>query len=130
MKPLSYYSFVQRAYEAVHLQIGLYLSEHVGPDEWVAAQDIGYIGYYSKRKILDRDGLVSPEVIDYNRDGRHFDVLSDFKPRWAVISRGSPLSEFEHDDRFLKSYELQASYSAGSFDYGVYRRIDDLSPDR
>lgn len=38
------------------------------PDAIVAAHDIGALGYFSERRLLDLAGLVSPEVIPFIRD--------------------------------------------------------------
>lgn len=45
-----------------------WIAEETGPDELVAAHDIGALGYFSGRKIVDLAGLVSPEVIPIIRD--------------------------------------------------------------
>ncbi len=42
--------------------IGLYLYENSDPDDIVAAPDIGAVGYYSRRRVLDLGGLVTPEI--------------------------------------------------------------------
>jgi len=38
------------------------------PDALLAVHDIGAVGYYSQRKIVDLAGLISPEVIPFMRD--------------------------------------------------------------
>jgi arabinofuranosyltransferase len=45
-----------------------WVSERTPPDALVAAHDIGALGYYGERRILDLAGLVSPEVIPILRD--------------------------------------------------------------
>ncbi|MBN2184105.1 MAG: hypothetical protein JW746_02140 [Candidatus Krumholzibacteriota bacterium] len=48
--------------QKVLVKMGIYLSENSDRDDLVAAPDIGAIGYYSGRRILDLGGLVSPEI--------------------------------------------------------------------
>ena len=48
--------------QEVLVRMGIYLSENSDPDDLVAAPDIGAIGYYSGRRILDLGGLVTPEI--------------------------------------------------------------------
>lgn len=45
-----------------------WLDGHLPPEELLAVHDIGAVGYYAPRPILDLAGLVSPEVIPIIRD--------------------------------------------------------------
>lgn len=45
-----------------------WIATHTEPDSLVAAHDIGALGYFGGREILDLAGLVSPEVIPILRD--------------------------------------------------------------
>ncbi|HSS96612.1 MAG TPA: hypothetical protein VLK33_06275, partial [Terriglobales bacterium] len=45
-----------------------WVAENTSPDSLVAAHDIGALGYFSNRKIVDLAGLVSPQVIPFIRD--------------------------------------------------------------
>jgi 4-amino-4-deoxy-L-arabinose transferase-like glycosyltransferase len=51
--------------------MGRWLDRNAPADALVAAPDIGVIGYYSHRRILDLGGLVTPEI---NRMRREIDV--------------------------------------------------------
>ena len=63
------------------VQTALWLREGTPPDALVAVHDIGAIGYYSERPLLDLAGLVTPEVIPFIRDENR---LRDF-----ILSRGA-----------------------------------------
>jgi hypothetical protein len=45
-----------------------WVAENTSPDALIAAHDIGALGYFSQRDLLDLAGLVSPEVIPFIRD--------------------------------------------------------------
>jgi arabinofuranosyltransferase len=45
-----------------------WISRNTPPDALIAAHDIGALGYFGQRKIVDMAGLVSPEVIPFIRD--------------------------------------------------------------
>lgn len=45
-----------------------WLAENTEKEAVIAAHDIGAIGYFSERQMLDLAGLVSPEVISFLRD--------------------------------------------------------------
>ncbi len=51
----------------------------------IYAPDIGYIGAITGRRILDAAGIVSPEVIPFNKDRNFAGVLKTARPTWAVI---------------------------------------------
>ncbi len=48
--------------------VAQWLDRHTPPDAVIAAHDIGAIGYFTGRPILDLAGLISPEVIPFIRD--------------------------------------------------------------
>jgi hypothetical protein len=45
-----------------------WVSQNTPPEALMAAHDIGALGYFSGRRLLDMAGLVSPEVIPFIRD--------------------------------------------------------------
>lgn len=45
-----------------------WIEEYTEPDVLIGAHDIGALGYFGGRRILDMAGLVSPEVIPFIRD--------------------------------------------------------------
>jgi hypothetical protein len=45
-----------------------WIDAHTPPDALIAAHDIGAIGYFARRQLLDLAGLISPEVIPIIRD--------------------------------------------------------------
>jgi len=101
-----------------------YLTRNVNAEtETVAAEDIGRIGYHCRARILDRDGLVSPEAVSYNEDGRYLDLILEQNPRWVGIGVGSPISGFLNDPVFLERYRLARMFTgARGGQYSVYRR--------
>ncbi len=106
----------------MHKQIGHYLYTRASEDEIVAAEDIGYIGYYSKKKILDRDGLVSPEAVSYNRSGKYFELISDYRPDWVVLYTDSPISQFQNSQKFIELYKLMKCFSFDQITYCCYKK--------
>jgi hypothetical protein len=48
--------------------VAQWLDRNTPPDAFIAAHDIGAIGYFTRRPILDLAGLISPEVIPFIRD--------------------------------------------------------------
>jgi 4-amino-4-deoxy-L-arabinose transferase-like glycosyltransferase len=101
-----------------------YLERQADPTfQTVAAEDIGHIGYYSGCRIFDRDGLVSPEAVTYNREGRYLDMILDVGPDWVGVTVGSPISGFLDDPRFTEKYGVVASFpDKATAQYDIFRR--------
>lgn len=112
----------QQQQVAIHRSLGEYLKDRVSDEAVVAAEDIGYIGYYSKCRILDRDGLVSPGVQGFNRTGGYYGVIEKYQPDWLVADTASPISGFLTAEEFNRAYTQDTSFHHSGRTYHVYRR--------
>lgn len=54
--------------ESEMVETARWVDAHAPPDALVAAHDIGALGYFAPRPLLDLAGLISPEVIPFLRD--------------------------------------------------------------
>ena len=75
---------------AVHVEMGRWLAQNIPPRALVATHDIGAIGYFSGRRVLDTTGLISPAVLDYLHRGVRADAgvlqfLQRRRPDYLVI---------------------------------------------
>lgn len=75
----------QAVYEGAHAALGRWLAERARPGEVICAWDVGYVGHLTGRRILDFQGIVSPEVVPFRRRGDPAGVLRDLRPEWAVV---------------------------------------------
>lgn len=120
--PLMSFKNQQMTQEKIHKSIGEYLLSNASANDVIAAEDIGYIGYYSQKKILDRDGLVSPQAVPYNRDGKYLEFILDSNPDWVVASPQSEISDFLKDNLFTERYEvIEWFISPSKIVYNLYR---------
>jgi hypothetical protein len=53
----------------MQVALGHWVSRHTPPSSVLAVNDIGAIGFFSRRRILDLMGLVTPDILPYRRDG-------------------------------------------------------------
>ena len=131
----------QMALEAVHKKIGLWLLENTQAGDTVCATDIGYMGYYSGRHILDQDGLVSPQAIPFIKGRNRLGLLKKYKPAYFVTGFYGPyFSQVIQSEWFKKNYEKQATFNTRSVkpdrtkislvdldfhvcEYNIYKRI-------
>jgi len=55
----------------------LWIEANTAPDDLVAAHDIGAVGYFARRRLLDLAGLISPEVLPFLRDEAALEAYLD-----------------------------------------------------
>ncbi len=87
--------------ESEMVAASLWVATETEPDALVAAHDIGALGYFGRRRLIDLAGLVSPEVVPILRDEaalaryldeRQADYLMTF-PGWypQLVQRAEPV---------------------------------------
>ena len=79
---LSFVAVGARAYaadvaiiEGEMVRVARWLDANAAPSDLIAGHDIGAIGYFSRRPMLDLAGLISPEVIPFIRDEDRLEAL-------------------------------------------------------
>ena len=60
---MSTYAAEVRNINDLQVRAGHWIAEHTSPDARVATNDIGAIGFFSRRYILDTEGLVTPDAV-------------------------------------------------------------------
>jgi hypothetical protein len=73
--------------EQTRTPLGRWLRANVAERETIFLEPIGYIGYYSQRRILDWPGLVSPAVVAARRahQGSLWATVAQLQPDWLVL---------------------------------------------
>jgi hypothetical protein len=107
--------------ETEMVRTAYWLKANTNPQDLIAAHDIGAIGYFSERKLVDLAGLVSPDVIPFIRDEQKLAAYMDQKkvrylvtfPGWYpdLVKMGSEV--YATDSRFAPE--------AGGENMAVYR---------
>lgn len=85
----------QQLEENVRVPIGKWLRERMAPGETVMLEPIGTIGYYSRGRVLDVIGLVSPQVRAFYQPGVRSPlrgIALRYRPEWMVL-RPNELAE-------------------------------------
>lgn len=119
---------IQENEDTTRRAIGEWLRAHTRPDAVVAMEAIGYQGTYSRRKVVDLAGIVSPQVVQMRREtgsaARTFERIRDQLHPDAIVLRTLEVSgELElHDgplfdgpaeqQRFLDEYRQGARFIA------------------
>jgi hypothetical protein len=123
IRPLAHYTEEQEYNEQVLQPAGVYLATHIDRElDLVAAEDIGQIGFFSGCRLLDRDGLVSPAAVSYNREARYLDLILDTRPSWVGVTIESPISDFVNDSAFVQRYKVVQVFRHRKIEkYALYR---------
>ena len=95
------------------LNLALWLKNNTPEDSLIALHDIGVVGYFSERRLLDLVGLTNPEISEQYWNKR-LKIPLDFKERnvIAYLKEKKPdyLVMFPEWDRFfnlLKPYQQE-----------------------
>ena len=75
---------------------GEWLKAHIQPGQVVAANEVGIVGYFSEARIVDLEGLVSPEVSRAKREQPEVALLEIFRPDFYVYPFGASRNRAEH----------------------------------
>ncbi len=119
---------VQQAEGSVRRSIGEWLRDNTPENARIAVEPLGYIGYYSRRRLLDEVGLVSPEMVPLNRAGAGWftDMLTRFQPDYIVERPGYLLRNLTINSR-VPMYRTAAERDAFIAAYApvkLYLRTD------
>ena len=76
--------------DCMHVAMGRWLAQNTRQDAVLATHDIGAIGYFSGRRVLDTSGLVTPAVLPHLQPGRRADIgvlafLEGARPDYLVV---------------------------------------------
>jgi hypothetical protein len=88
-----------RTVRADYKEIGIWLSENTPKDASVAVAEIGTVGWYSQRRIIDVLGLVTKDVSSYVASGDFDSWIQLFPPDYILVHE--PLWEFERAIRLV-----------------------------
>ncbi len=84
------YAWNVRNIEQTQVRIGRWLARETPPDAVVATNDIGAIGFFSNRRVIDMVGLVTPGMLDRlsktrDREGAVLEYFRRDRPDYMVI---------------------------------------------
>mgnify|MGYP001361133831 CR=1 FL=1 len=94
-------------------QLGLWLRTQVAAGETVFVEPLGYLGYFSRARMVDYPGLVSPQTVAAINatDGSMGAVIARLAPDWMILRPKEARAIFM-DLKTAASYEPVASADA------------------
>ncbi|MCB0162846.1 MAG: hypothetical protein KDI79_01380 [Anaerolineae bacterium] len=112
-----------RIIESEMVATARWLDQAVEPDALIAAHDIGAIGYFTRRPLIDLAGLITPEVIPIIRDeAALFDFITTQQADY-LVTFPSWYPEMTRQPALKIAYRTDALWStqAGGDNMVVYR---------
>jgi hypothetical protein len=78
----------------IYRAVGEWLGANTRQEERVGALEVGIIGYYAKRPVVDFAGLVQPSVAEHFGEGTSYEdaaiwAMSAYRPEYLVLQEGS-----------------------------------------
>lgn len=95
--------------ETEMVRVGRWISKNTPVDAVVGAHDIGGLGYFGEREIIDLAGLVSPDVIPFIRDQAQLASYLDEKGADYLVTFPSWYPEMVKDLPII--YQSKGDYS-------------------
>jgi hypothetical protein len=123
--------------EGNRLQVGKWLQGQVRPGDLVYLESLGYIGYFSRARVADFPGLISPAVVHLRRDLHNdfYSLLPTLRPDWVVVRPSQKdamlYSPFTQDYHYVCSFDVQkeleekAIQPSSALVAGILRLFDD-----
>jgi arabinofuranosyltransferase len=112
----------QDHYETINRAAGEWVNENTPPHSVLAIKDIGYLGYYSRRYILDLAGLVSPQCIDFRARGDFLGPIRAFHPDYFAFSGGQARSLNLKNSDLMQHYVPAKTIQSRYGSYIIYKR--------
>ncbi|MFC2029913.1 hypothetical protein ACFLWA_04195 [Chloroflexota bacterium] len=76
-------------------QTGEWLAENTPPDATVGVTEVGVMGYYAERPMVDFLGLLEPEVSEALARGDLYWALLHYQPEYLALTAVSPLYAYD-----------------------------------
>ncbi len=74
----------QRPWLEIYITVGKWLDANTPLSATVGAEEVGLLGYYSNRRIIDFAGLIQPEVAEHRVKSENLWVLQKYNPDYIV----------------------------------------------
>ncbi len=98
----------------LRIPIGIWIHDHAQPNDTLMLEPIGYIGYYSKLRIVDMIGLVSPEALpSYSSSVASpvHDLWQRLRPDWILLRAGEVKSLSAYERTLPEEQRLEGAYT-------------------
>ncbi len=111
---------------AIYRATGEWLAENTPSDARVGALEVGIIGYYAQRPMIDFAGLIQPDVADLMQTDTTYDdtavwAVQNYQPQYLVLIAGS-LPRLEAEIVAANCHPLER-FSGSQYDFSTDLQI-------
>jgi len=119
------YGWAVQNINAMQVHLGRWVDEHLPKTAQIAVNDIGAIAYFSRREVIDLQGLVTPEIIPYRRQGERgvIQFVTQVCPPYLIVFPAWFPQLTSRTDTLQPIYRvrLERNEVAGAAEMVVYR---------
>ena len=110
----------------IYRAVGEWLSENTPADASVGTLEVGIIGYYAQRPMVDFSGLIQPDVADIiGQTGSYptaaYWAVTQYNPKYLVLQQGLFI---EIETAILPDCQLEVTFPGENYNYvyniGIY----------
>lgn len=110
-----------RIIDSEMVAVAHWLDADTPPDAVIAIHDIGAVGYFTQRRLLDLAGLISPEVIPFIRDERQLEQYARDRGASYLVTFPGWYPQFTAGKEIVFQTDSPWSVQAGGENMAVYR---------
>jgi len=102
---------------AIYRQAGEWLRDHTPAGSLLGVTEVGVMGYYAQRPVVDFLGLLEPDVARALARGDLYWALLQYQPDYLALTAVSPLYAYDlrADPWFQSAYAPVAAFDDGRF---------------
>jgi hypothetical protein len=104
----------------IYHEVGTWLNENTKTSDKVGSLEVGIIGYYARRPMIDFAGLIQPQTAREMTPSSTYDdtavwAVNEYHPQYIVFSSGG-LPRLEND--YIKSHcQIKKTFSGQDYHY-------------
>jgi hypothetical protein len=110
----------------IYTKAGSWIRANTSPDATIGLDEIGIVGYYADRRVIDSWGLASPEM---GKEETQYDfgyLVGTFRPEYILTQRRKPRQALDigmQHPRFC-DYTLVKIFASPQIKVGIWKRRD------
>jgi hypothetical protein len=107
----------------LYIETGRWLAERTPPRSRVGYYEIGYIGFYGHRPMIDALGLIDPSIAPAVRVHDFARAFRVARPDYILEKPGAGLNTFLAEPWFAEEYRLETELTVGAEGLRIHRRL-------